>query len=150
MRVVLLRLLGLFAAGSTSSLPSRENPEAYTAESHTYQGNALSSTSTPTPVRQVPCQGNTPQTRHQWCNYNVHTDYTTTTPDTGVTREFWLELDEAILAPDGRPRWTLAINGTIPGPTLEVDWGDTVIIHLRNNLPKSIRNGTSMHFHGIR
>lgn len=95
------------------------------------------------------CAGNTPTTRNQWCEHDIYTDYTTTVPD-GVTREFWLELDQANLTPDGRPRWTLAINGSIPGPTLEVNWGDTVIAHLRNNLPDSIENGTSMHFHGIR
>ncbi|KAJ5115081.1 hypothetical protein NUU61_000840 [Penicillium alfredii] len=97
----------------------------------------------------TPCEGNTPQNRQQWCEHDIHTDYTTTIPD-GATREFWFELDQGILSPDGRPRWVLAINGSIPGPTIEVNWGDTVIIHLRNNLPASVCNGTSMHFHGIR
>ncbi|KAJ5885193.1 hypothetical protein N7495_009703 [Penicillium taxi] len=96
------------------------------------------------------CLGNTPETRQQWCNYDINTDYTTTTPDTGVTREFWLELDQVYIAPDGRTRWTLAFNGSVPGPTLEVNWGDTVIVHLHNKLPATARNGTSIHFHGIR
>ncbi|KAJ5780623.1 hypothetical protein N7457_005783 [Penicillium paradoxum] len=96
------------------------------------------------------CKGNTPSTRHQWCKHNLYTDYTATTPDTGVTQEFWLNIDQATLAPDGRPRWGLTINGSLPGPTLEVNWGDTVVIHLRNNLPNSVRNGTSLHIHGLR
>ncbi|KAJ6117348.1 hypothetical protein N7512_007073 [Penicillium capsulatum] len=96
-----------------------------------------------------PCLGNTPSTRHQWCEHDIYTDYTSTVPE-GETREFWLDLSQQNLAPDGRPRWTLAINGSIPGPTLEVNWGDTVVVHLRNSLPDSIENGTSMHFHGIR
>ncbi|KAK7967310.1 uncharacterized protein PG986_001587 [Apiospora aurea] len=72
-----------------------------------------------------------------------------TAPDTGVTREYWLELTDPQLSPDGRPRYTQAINGTIPGPTLFADWGDTVVVHLTNKLAQST-NGTSIHFHGIR
>ncbi|KAF1729519.1 Laccase-2 [Beauveria bassiana] len=45
--------------------------------------------------------------------------------------------------------FVLAVNGTIPGPTLFADWGDTVIVHVRNSLYTS-KNGTSIHFHGIR
>lgn len=41
----------------------------------------------------------------------------------------------------------LTVNGTIPGPTLIADWGDTVIVHVYNGLKN---NGTSIHFHGIR
>lgn len=96
------------------------------------------------------CEGSDSNNRQIWCDYDINTDYTTTTPETGITREFWLELDQAYLSPDGRKRWALTINGSIPGPTLEVNWGDNVVIHFRNNLPKNVRNGTSMHFHGIR
>src|SRR5262249_33415986 len=39
--------------------------------------------------------------------------------------------------------WTY--NGTVPGPTLQVDDGDTVEIVLHNQLPES----TSIHFHGL-
>ncbi|CAG8094532.1 unnamed protein product [Penicillium salamii] len=95
------------------------------------------------------CPGNTPMTRDQWCQYSLYTDYTSTVPDTGVTREFWFNVHQATLAPDGRPRWALAINGTLPGPTIEANWGDTVIIHLRNSL-KDVKNGTSLHIHGLR
>lgn len=98
----------------------------------------------------TPCAGNTANTRQEWCDYNIYTDYTTVTPDTGVVREFWFDLVQASLAPDGRERWTLTFNGTIPGPTIIVNWGDTVVIHLRNKLPASLQNGTSLHFHGLR
>lgn len=40
-------------------------------------------------------------------------------------------------------------SSTIPGPTLFADWGDTVTIHVTNNLVDS-QNGTSIHWHGIR
>ncbi|KAK7928816.1 multicopper oxidase [Apiospora marii] len=95
------------------------------------------------------CQGNTPQTRSAWCNFNINTDYSTEAPDTGVTREYYLDLTEVQIAPDGISRYAMAINGTIPGPTLHADWGDTVVVHLRNSL-KTSTNGTSLHFHGIR
>ncbi|CAN9366429.1 unnamed protein product [Alternaria alternata] len=42
----------------------------------------------------------------------------------------------------------MAVNGSIPGPTLIADWGDTVVVHVTNSLTTS-NNGTSIHFHGI-
>lgn len=62
-----------------------------------------------------PCSGNTPSTRGQWCGYDIHSDYYSVIPDTGVTREYWLEISEIIFAPDGVPRFAQAINGTVPG-----------------------------------
>ncbi|KAH9889738.1 multicopper oxidase [Xylariomycetidae sp. FL2044] len=115
------------------------------------------------------CDGNTASTRNEWCDYSIDTDYTTEAPDTGVTREWcyvktssqffwrstpwnnvhWLELTDVTVAPDGVSRSAMAVNGTIPGPTLFADWGDTVTVHVTNSLSTS-DNGTSIHFHGIR
>ncbi|KAF2709229.1 multicopper oxidase [Pleomassaria siparia CBS 279.74] len=95
------------------------------------------------------CSGNTATTRSQWCDYSVDTDTTAEAPDTGVTREYWLELTDVTVAPDGVSRTAMAVNGSIPGPTLFADWGDTVIVHV-NNLLTTSQNGTSIHFHGIR
>ncbi|KAF2124574.1 multicopper oxidase [Dothidotthia symphoricarpi CBS 119687] len=95
------------------------------------------------------CSGNTADTRSEWCDYPVDTDYATEVPDTGVTREYWLELTDVTVSPDGVSRSAMAVNGTIPGPTLFADWGDTVTVHVINSLTTS-NNGTSMHFHGIR
>ncbi|KXG51018.1 Multicopper oxidase, type 3 [Penicillium griseofulvum] len=96
-----------------------------------------------------PCAGNTPQTRSQWCQFDVNTDYTQIVPNTGVTREYWLNLEDIMLAPDGFLRPVMAVNGTIPGPTIIADWGDWVVIHVTNSLHQSM-NGTSIHWHGIR
>ena len=41
------------------------------------------------------------------------------------------------------------INGSIPGPTIHANWGDEVVVHVRNDLSSS-NNGTSIHWHGIR
>ncbi|KAI0481955.1 multicopper oxidase [Xylariaceae sp. FL0804] len=95
------------------------------------------------------CSGNTASTRSEWCDYSIETDYYEEAPDTGVTREYWFELTEVTVAPDGVSRYAQAINGSIPGPTIIADWGDTVTVHYTNSLSESL-NGTSLHFHGIR
>ncbi|KAH8658262.1 multicopper oxidase [Xylariales sp. PMI_506] len=95
------------------------------------------------------CSGNTANTRSEWCDYSIDTDYTSTAPDTGVIREYYFELTEVTVAPDGVERFAMAINGSIPGPTIFADWGDTVVVHVTNSLSTST-NGTSIHFHGIR
>lgn len=93
------------------------------------------------------CTGNTADDRQTWCGYDISTNYYDEVPDTGVTREYWLELGQLTLAPDGVERLVMTVNGTIPGPTIIADWGDTLIIHITNNIAV---NGTSIHWHGIR
>lgn len=95
------------------------------------------------------CEGNTPTTRSQWCDFDISTDYWIEPVDTGVTKEYWLDLSDVTVAPDGRSRSAMAINGSIPGPTLFADWGDTVVVHVTNSLATSL-NGSSIHWHGIR
>ncbi|KAF6787311.1 multicopper oxidase [Colletotrichum sojae] len=95
------------------------------------------------------CSGNTASTRTEWCDYTIDTDYMNEVPETGVTREYWLELTDVTVSPDGVSRSAMAVNGSIPGPTLFADWGDTVTVHVTNSLTTS-NNGTSIHFHGIR
>ncbi|KAI0431198.1 multicopper oxidase [Xylaria sp. FL1042] len=82
-----------------------------------------------------------------WGNYSLSTNWYEEAPDTGVIREYWFELVNKTLSPDGVERMTLSVNGSIPGPTIEADWGDTVVIHVTNSLQN---NGTSIHWHGIR
>lgn len=45
------------------------------------------------------------------CGKAMMTDIFTEAPDTGVTREYWLTLDDVIVAPDGVPRSAMAVNG---------------------------------------
>jgi bilirubin oxidase len=49
------------------------------------------------------------------------------------------------LLPGGPFEDVYAYNGMVPGPTLDVHEGDSVVIHFRNQLPES----TSVHWHGI-
>ncbi|CAE6440989.1 unnamed protein product, partial [Rhizoctonia solani] len=40
----------------------------------------------------------------------------------------------------------LVVNGQYPGPTVEANEGDTIIVHVKNEIP---RVGTSLHWHGL-
>lgn len=51
------------------------------------------------------------------------------------------------MAPDGVERLMMVINGQYPGPTIIADWGDTLVVNVKNSLP---HNGTSIHWHGMR
>jgi FtsP/CotA-like multicopper oxidase with cupredoxin domain len=51
------------------------------------------------------------------------------------------------MSPDGMERLALTVNGQMPGPLIEANWGDTVVVKVNNKLQN---NGTSIHFHGIR
>lgn len=93
------------------------------------------------------CSGNTASNRSVWCDYDISTNYYDVVPDTGVTVEYWFELTNITASPDGYERTVLTVNGSIPGPTIQANWGDTVKVHLTNSLAN---NGTSLHFHGIR
>ncbi|KAK4632151.1 Laccase-2 [Fulvia fulva] len=93
------------------------------------------------------CSGNTAEDRSTWCDYDLSTNYYEEVPDTGVTREYWFEVTNSTLAPDGISRIVLSINGSVPGPTIYADWGDTVTVHVTNSLTN---NGTGIHWHGIR
>lgn len=66
-----------------------------------------------------------------------------------MTNSQQFELTDVTVAPDGVSRVAQAINGSIPGPTIFADWGDTVKVHVTNSLSTST-NGTSIHWHGIR
>ncbi|KAI9359650.1 laccase [Zopfochytrium polystomum] len=85
--------------------------------------------------------------RSCWGNYDITTDYYETAPHTGVTRTYYLSLNNVTMAPDGVSRWVTAFNSSIPGPTITADWGDTVVVYVTNNLES---NGTAVHWHGLR
>lgn len=105
---------------------------------------------------------NSASDRSCWGDYDTSTNYYNTVPDTGVTREYWLDVQNGTASPDGIERVVLTVNGTIPGPTIIADWGDTVgkflfsnfkylltssVVHVSNSMSN---NGTGIHFHGVR
>lgn len=73
-----------------------------------------------------PCQFNSLTNPTCWGNYSLSTNWYEEAPDTGVVREYWFTLVNSTLSPDGVPRLSLTVNGSIPGPTIHADWGDTV------------------------
>lgn len=95
-----------------------------------------------------PCH--TPSNRACWSpGFDINTDYEAKTPP-GITRTFDWEVREHDnwVAPDGTVKSkVMLINGQYPGPTLKADWGDTVVINIKNSLRL---NGTSIHWHGLR
>ncbi|KAH0353669.1 laccase precursor, partial [Aureobasidium melanogenum] len=99
-------------------------------------------TSTATCVR---CEGQ-PGT-DEYCGLTINDDSYAVTPKTCNTVEYSLDLTECEVAPDGVSRKALCINGQFPGPLLEASWGDEVVVHVTNSMT---RNGTSIHWHGIR
>ncbi|KAK4047081.1 hypothetical protein OIV83_005644 [Microbotryomycetes sp. JL201] len=54
-------------------------------------------------------------------------------------------LEERFGAPDGYNRSMLMVNGTYPGPTIEVNEDDRVIVKVVNLMP----NSTAIHWHGL-
>ena len=56
-----------------------------------------------------------------------------------VARETRTRLGDGVLAN------TYTYNGTVPGPEIRVQVGDTVVVHFRNELPES----TGIHWHGM-
>ncbi|KAH9905900.1 putative multicopper oxidase [Xylariomycetidae sp. FL2044] len=82
-----------------------------------------------------------------WGDHSLETNFYNEIPDTGVTREYWLEIQNGTAAVDGVERMVLTVNGSVPGPTIMADWGDMLVIHVHNALQD---NGTSLHWHGLR
>ncbi|CAK7238399.1 laccase, multicopper oxidase, benzenediol:oxygen oxidorectuctase [Sporothrix eucalyptigena] len=94
---------------------------------------------------------NTASNRACWTTgFDINTDYEASTPTTGVTRHYTLVVTEETnwTGPDGHVKdFVMLINGSLPGPVIQADWGDELSITVVNNLKE---NGTSMHWHGIR
>mgnify|MGYP006258681713 CR=1 FL=1 len=65
----------------------------------------------------------------------------------GVVHEFDLVAAPSTLeVADGLDVEVWSYNGTVPGPELRVQLGDTVVVNLDNQLPQA----TSIHWHGVR
>ncbi|KIR33452.1 hypothetical protein I352_04221 [Cryptococcus deuterogattii MMRL2647] len=51
-----------------------------------------------------------------------------------TTREYTFNITKALASPDGYEREVIAINGMFPGPLIEANTGDTIIVHVNNGL----------------
>ncbi|KAF7856337.1 hypothetical protein EAF04_009865 [Stromatinia cepivora] len=128
------------SASSTQTISSSSVSSASGSSSTSKTVSSISAAGTP-------CAGNTAADRSKWCNYSTSTDYYNEVPNTGVTREYWFNVQDGIASPDGISRYVQTINGSIPGPTIIADWGDNVVVHVTNSLSV---NGSTIHFHGMR
>lgn len=62
---------------------------------------------------------NSAEDRSCWGDYDLSTNYYDVVPDTGVTREYWFNIVNTTASPDGVEKMVLAVNGSVPGPTIE-------------------------------
>ena len=106
--------------------------------------------SSPTGTSCIPCQGQPGNNPEEWCGYTIHDNWYKVTPKTCKTREYFFSITEETVSPDGIARPAFLVNGQMPGPMIEANWGDTIVVHLTNNMPLTAFNGSSLHFHGIR
>ncbi|KAK4156765.1 multicopper oxidase-domain-containing protein [Chaetomidium leptoderma] len=78
-----------------------------------------------------------------WGN-NQYSEY----PKTGVVRYYEFTASRGFIAPDGYVRDVLLVNGAFPGPLIEANWGDTIVVDVHNNITGP-EDGTSIHWHGF-
>jgi hypothetical protein len=99
------------AAGS-HTVSSHVHPSSASTKSAVSSASQSSSSAQPSQSGScTPCAGNTASTRDQWCQYDINTNYYSTVPCTGQTREYFFELTEHMASPDGWPRLVQSING---------------------------------------
>ncbi|KAM0702368.1 hypothetical protein Q7P35_011278 [Cladosporium inversicolor] len=60
-------------------------------------------------------------------------------------REFTWEVRDHVHNPDGIFRPMILVNGMYPGPCIEANEGDTIVVHVNNQAS----NATAIHWHGI-
>ena len=97
------------------------------------------------PLPENSCNG--ANSRSQWCGgFSIDSDYYNVGPDTGVICKYDFIITNTTLNYDGVDRLALAINGQVPGPLVECNWGDTLMVSVTNQMND---NTTSIHWHGI-
>lgn len=130
----------------------------WNASTTTSTGTATTSTSTTSSVSGCPTYTpeknasdicNSAADRSTWCdNQDINSNPYTNGYKTGQVRSYTLVIENTTLSYDGTgPKVAFTINGQVPGPVIEANWGDTVEVTVINKLQD---NATSIHFHGVR
>ncbi|WVQ79589.1 hypothetical protein IAT38_001689 [Cryptococcus sp. DSM 104549] len=65
--------------------------------------------------------------------------------DVPQTREYFFDIGTAAGNPDGFKRQIYTVNGQFPGPLIECNEGDEIVVHVTNSLDE----GQSIHWHGL-
>jgi hypothetical protein len=91
---------------------------------------------------------NSPGDRSKWCDgQSIKTDPQTAEYKTGKICKYDFTLTNTTMDFDGSgSKITFAINGQVPGPLIECNWGDTLVVNVHNDLQD---NATTIHWHGI-
>ncbi|MBE3042571.1 multicopper oxidase domain-containing protein [Candidatus Bathyarchaeota archaeon] len=59
--------------------------------------------------------------------FDIDTNWYEDVPDTGNINEYWFDVVEKNVSIAGGPeRLVMSVNGSVPGPTIFADWGDTI------------------------
>ncbi|KAI7294068.1 hypothetical protein KC315_g19200, partial [Hortaea werneckii] len=137
------------AGNSTTSMPGSTG----LASSRPVSSSSTSSASTcrsPEPTQSsecVPCAGQPGSDPEKFCGYTALDSVYEVMPITCKTREYNFEVTNTTLSPDGIERLVLAVNGQMPGPAITANWGDEIVVHVKNSMQN---NGTTIHWHGLR
>lgn len=68
-----------------------------------------------------------------------------TISSTPTTRHYDWTISQQNIAPDGLMRPMLLVNGVFPGPLVEANTGDRIVVKVTNHLTV----GTALHWHGM-
>jgi CopA family copper-resistance protein len=82
----------------------------------------------------------------EWSGWPMSGEATPNTPSTVTGQDFSLTIDSMPANFTGRRAAAVAVNGTVPGPTLRWREGDTITVAVTNRLKET----TSIHWHGVR
>ena len=134
-----------------STIATNVYPTTVSQVSQTWEvvSTGVSSPSYATAITGISDNGcNTPEDRSSWCGgYSIDTNPYTSGPDTGVVCEYHWVISQILNNYDGDDVFALAVNGQVPGPAIECNWGDTIKVTVTNAMPD---NATTIHWHGIR
>ncbi|KAH0075189.1 putative multicopper oxidase, type 1, partial [Aureobasidium melanogenum] len=134
---------------STSSKATSVSSSVSKAASSSVPASSASSASSSTSLVADAACTNGPNSRQCWSSgYSVKTDFDQKHPTTGNTVTYNLEITNTTCNPDGNGAVEcFLINGQQPGPVITANWGDQVVINVKNSLQN---NGSSFHWHGVR
>ncbi|THZ78998.1 hypothetical protein D6C84_08036 [Aureobasidium pullulans] len=136
-------------ASSTSSASSKTSSATVISVSSSTPASSVSSASSSTSLVADAACTNGPNSRQCWSGgYSIKTDFDLKHPTTGNTVTYNLEITNTTCNFDGNgDMQCYLINNQFPGPTITANWGDQIVVNVKNSLQN---NGTGIHWHGIR
>jgi len=144
----------VITASSGSSLPYPAGNKTTSASGTLLTAHSKSSSSSSTCTTKptstaacVPCAGQPGSDPSTFCGYTASDNSYEVMPITCRTVTYDFEITNTTVSPDGFERMALLVNGQMPGPLLEANWGDDIVVNVKNSMQN---NGTTVHWHGLR